>query len=265
MNVESVVARLADAVEHRFFGKYRALVVDNDDPEQLGRLKLNIPSLLGDQVVTGWAVPCVPYGGGGNRGMFFLPEVGDGVWAEFEEGDLEFPIWVGTFWSKPGGATEAPKPNDQEGTETDIHRPPTRQIIKTVAGHTIQFEDGSGELRILLVDGQNDNRIVFATNGMTITSKGNVVTMEGSGITIEDGQGNTITMSPTTGAMGGPGVSINGASRACLEGVIPWLISHTHVGAPTGMLPVNPAQVAELAPLGASPAAGILSQKVTLE
>jgi uncharacterized protein involved in type VI secretion and phage assembly len=266
VDVENVVARLADAVEHRFFGKYRALVVDNDDPERLGRLKVSVPSLLGDQVVTGWAVPCVPYGGGTDRGMLFVPEVGDGVWVEFEEGDLEFPIWVGTFWSKPGGEPETPRPNDQDGAEaSETQTPPTRKIIKTFAGHTIQFEDASGGVRILVADGQNENRIAFASDGLTITSKGDVVTLADDGITIEDSHGNTITMSQTSGALGGPGISVNGGTRACLEGLIPWLISHTHVGAPSGMLPVNPANIAELAPLAASSAAGILSQKVTIE
>ena len=103
MELEHVIARLAHEVERRYYGKYRAFVVDNADPEQLGRLKLTVPSVLGDEVVTGWAMPCVPYGGAENQGMLFVPDIDAGVWVEFEEGDLEFPIWVGTFWSKPGG------------------------------------------------------------------------------------------------------------------------------------------------------------------
>jgi uncharacterized protein involved in type VI secretion and phage assembly len=178
-DVENIVARLADAVEHRFFGKYRALVVDNDDPEQMGRLKVSVPSLLGDQVVTGWAVPCVPYGGGTDRGMLFIPEAGDGVWVEFEEGDLEFPIWVGTFWSKPGGDAETPKPNDPDGAEAgDVQSPPTRKIIKTLKGHTLQFEDADGDEMVILTE---------ATNGR-------VIRMDKDGVKIDDGAGSSIEM-----------------------------------------------------------------------
>ena len=146
MSLEKIVANLVQKVERRFYGKYRGFVVDNADPEQLGRLKLRVPSVLGDDVVTGWAMPCVPYGGDVNQGFLFIPEVDGGVWVEFEEGDLEFPIWVGTFWSKPGGESELPKPNDADGTEQgSVQDPPTRKIIKTQKGHTIQFEDKDGE------------------------------------------------------------------------------------------------------------------------
>ena len=75
------------------------------------------PGWLGDEVVTGWAMPCVPYGGSVDLGFTFIPEVKAGVWIEFEEGDLEFPLWVGTFWSKPGGKSEAPVTNTADGAE----------------------------------------------------------------------------------------------------------------------------------------------------
>ena len=42
-------------------------------------------------------MPCVPYAGP-NVGIAFLPEVGSGVWIEFEGGDVSYPIWVGCYW-----------------------------------------------------------------------------------------------------------------------------------------------------------------------
>jgi len=39
-------------------------------------LKLKVPGILNDEVVSGWALPCVPYGGDANQGFFFIPEVG---------------------------------------------------------------------------------------------------------------------------------------------------------------------------------------------
>lgn len=175
--MQSVVARLADSVEYRFFGKYRALVVDNDDAEGLGRLKVRVPSLLGSQVVTGWAAPCVAYGGGPDRGMLFVPEVGDGVWIEFEEGDLEFPIWVGTFWSKPDDQSEVPVRIKPDGSADDTaQQPPTRKIIKTKKGHTLQFEDADGDEMVILKE---------ATNGR-------VITLDKTGIAVDDGAGNRV-------------------------------------------------------------------------
>ncbi|MBC8076706.1 MAG: hypothetical protein H7Y32_11580, partial [Chloroflexales bacterium] len=126
MSLERIVANLAQKIERRCFGKYRGIVVDNADPEQRGRLKLRVPSLLGSEVVTGWALPCVPFGGAANQGMLFVPERDAGVWVEFEEGDMEFPFWVGTFWSKPGGESELPHPNAADGSDDGAAQdPPT--------------------------------------------------------------------------------------------------------------------------------------------
>lgn len=283
MDLEHAVARLAEQVERRYYGKYRGFVVDNEDPEQLGRLKLTVPSVLGDEVVTGWAMPCLPYGGNAGQGFLFIPEIDAGVWVEFEEGDLEFPIWVGTFWSKPGGTSELPKPNDADGAEQDsVQDPLTRKIIKTASGHTIQFEDAEEEVRVIINDGQNENRIVFGESGLTVVNKDNVVTMDdagivvedkngntvtqdGSGIVIEDKNGNQITLDATSGGIPGtPGIAVNGSKKVCMEGLINWLMSHTHIGNMGAPCPLNPADLAQLAPLTAAPDGNILSQKVTL-
>src|SRR6185503_18541559 len=110
--MSDLLARLIEKIEGRFYGKYRAVVVDNADPENRGRLRLRIPSVLGADVVSGWALPCLPFGGSSDQGFFFVPEIDATVWVEFETGNLDYPIWVGTFWGKPGGATEVPKPAD---------------------------------------------------------------------------------------------------------------------------------------------------------
>src|SRR5581483_3871778 len=115
---DDLLARLIEKVESRYYGKYRAFVVDNADPEARGRLRLRVPSILGNEVVSGWALPCAPYGGAAEQGFFFIPELDAGVWVEFEAGNLDFPIWVGTFWSKPGGSSEVPSPAKDQSPPT---------------------------------------------------------------------------------------------------------------------------------------------------
>ena len=151
VELETIVADLLQKVERRFYGKYRGFVVNAADPRHLGRLRVRVPSVLGPDVVTGWAMPCVPYGGQANQGFLCVPEVGAGVWVEFEEGDREFPIWVGTFWSEPGGKSEIPALTESNGQERPNDQPqPTRKIIKTRKGHTIQFEDADGKEMIVI-------------------------------------------------------------------------------------------------------------------
>jgi uncharacterized protein involved in type VI secretion and phage assembly len=269
MSLEKIVASLVEKVERRFYGKYRGFVVENADPENLGRLKLRVPSVLGDEVVTGWAMPCVPYGGDANQGMLFIPEVDAGVWVEFEEGDLEFPIWVGTFWSKPGGESELPLPNQPDGSEESaVQDPPTRKIIKTLKGHTIQFEDKDDEEMITIVEGGKGHIITMNKDGIIITEGANKhkVLLDSTGITITDGKnnGNEILMTSTgvkvktSGTeimLGATGVQVGGTGATepfvlgnqFMSQVTSFLLSlstHTHVGnlgAPTSppTTPIN--------------------------
>lgn len=215
MNLERIVADLVEKVERRFYGKYRGIVIDNQDPLKLGRLKVKVPSVLGGDIVTGWATPCAPYGGAANQGFLFIPDIGAGVWIEFEEGDLEFPIWAGTFWSRPNSETEIPKPNQgSDGTEQGaVQDPPTSKVIKTAKGHTLQLEDADGGEMILLREGSKGHFLTLDQNGITVTDANsntiqfsgdgikiqdtnqNVVQMTSDGIQIQDATGNTVTMS----------------------------------------------------------------------
>jgi uncharacterized protein involved in type VI secretion and phage assembly len=267
MDLEKVVADLVYKVERRFYGKYRGFVVDNADPQHLGRLKVRVPSVLGDEVVTGWAAPCVPYGGDANQGFLFIPEVDAGVWVEFEEGDLEFPIWTGAFWSKPGGESELPKPNGADGAEEDgVQDPPTRKIIKTKKGHTIQFEDADGKEMLTIVvainEGKKKHVIALDDNGIKITDGANdhEIVLDASGVTISDGKNdNTITMDASSG-FAGAGISLNGNTyRVCLDGLITWLQGHKHMGNMGAPTPLAPDSIPGLMQ------AGILSERVKAE
>jgi len=64
--------------------------MDNQDPLGLMRIRVQVPDVFG-KMGASWAVPCVP------PGYKSTPEVGDGVWIEFEAGDPSRPIWIGTF------------------------------------------------------------------------------------------------------------------------------------------------------------------------
>ncbi len=80
-----------------YYGKYRAIVVDIKDPEKRGRIKVKCPKVLGEYK-SSWCEPCIPvaYDRGGD---FCLPKVGETVWIEFEEGEVDKPIYVGSWWS----------------------------------------------------------------------------------------------------------------------------------------------------------------------
>jgi len=194
--LERVVADLVDKVERRFYGKYRGFVVSNQDPARLGRLQLRVPSVLGDEVVTGWATPCVPYGGLAGRGQLFVPERDAGVWVEFEEGDLEFPIWTGAFWARTDEGSGLPKPAKPDGTEEDaVQETPTRKVITTAKGHTVQFEDADGKEMLLINEGKRGHVLRMDAEGISlIDADDNTVQMSEKGVVVKDRHGNEIKM-----------------------------------------------------------------------
>jgi uncharacterized protein involved in type VI secretion and phage assembly len=196
--LEEVVASLVERVERRFFGKYRGRVIDNEDPLRLGRLKVSVPSVFGPEVVTGWASPCAPYGGAAGQGLLLVPDRKAGVWVEFEEGDPEFPIWSGTFWTKPAAGSQLPAPNAADGKEADGPQAvPTRKTFKTRKGHTWQFEDADGAESVLLREGHKGHRIVLDAAGITITdADDNVVVLGDKSIKLTDATGNAIELTP---------------------------------------------------------------------
>jgi hypothetical protein len=74
---------------------YRGIVMKNKDPEGHRRIQVKIPQLGGGETITQdwpWAWPSF------NSGQRpYLPEVGEGVWIQFESGDPAYPIWTGSF------------------------------------------------------------------------------------------------------------------------------------------------------------------------
>lgn len=80
----------------RYYGVYRAIVTDNNDPDKKCRLKITVPQIYGGEH-NYWALPKGIYSGS-NMGFVAIPKIGDSVWVQFENGDAQFPIWeYGTF------------------------------------------------------------------------------------------------------------------------------------------------------------------------
>ena len=87
----------------KYFGKYRGTVLQNLDPMQLGRIQVIVPDVSG-LLPSSWAMPCFPLTGK-QMGAYWVPQIGSGVWVEFEQGNPDYPIWVGGFY---GLAAEVP-------------------------------------------------------------------------------------------------------------------------------------------------------------
>lgn len=142
----------------QFFGKYRGTVSDNLDPQKRGRLQVSVPAVLGD--VSAWAMPCVPYAGP-NLGFYAMPEIGTGVWVEFEAGDVSFPIWSGCFWAD----------GDVDSADAD----PKIKFLKTKK-FTLRVDDGNGEIVV-----KNDSGSEITLTAQEILHKSSTVKQEAAG------------------------------------------------------------------------------------
>jgi uncharacterized protein involved in type VI secretion and phage assembly len=164
-------------MSEKFLGKYRGMVLNNIDPMQQGRLQVQVPDVAGLIPAT-WAMPCVPVAGIQN-GMFALPMIGSGVWIEFEQGNPEFPVWVGCFW---GSAAEVPA--------LARATPPGMQAItlQTTLQNGITVSDLPGPTGGIMLKSALGATLIVNDTGIYIQNgKGAMITLIGPTITINNG------------------------------------------------------------------------------
>ncbi len=142
-------------------GLYPALVTSNKDPLDVGRVKVRFP-WLDDEEQSHWARLVQPYAGK-QRGLFFMPEVGDEVLVVFELGDVHQPLVIGGTWN---GEDEPPEPGDPDGSNH-------HKVIETRSGHKLHFDDTPGAEFIQLNDSSLNNIVRWdsASNAITVTAK----------------------------------------------------------------------------------------------
>lgn len=161
----------------KFYGKYRGTVLNNIDPMVQGRIQATVPDVSGLTPTT-WCLPCFPIAGI-NTGFFAVPPIGAGVWIEFEQGDPDYPIWVGCFTGSPADvpllAQTAPAPIPAFTLQTPLK-------------NGIVIADSGGPLGV---------------GGITLQSAtGATIAVNDTGIIITNGKGAQITLV-------GPTVDIN--------------------------------------------------------
>jgi hypothetical protein len=247
----------------KYYGKYSGEVVDNRDDEHSGRIMVKAPAVFGPDLEVR-ARPCLPFG------HFYVPAIGTKVWVEFEAGDPQYPIWVGTWY-----------PQDSAPQEARID-PPENRVIQTPSGHTIEIMDKDGEWKItirhrdnsfiaidkngsILISDKEGSHIylnaeageatVMSKQGHLLTMNDNALALVNSDGTAFDLQGNTARITASTILLEASTVSLGaGADDQVIKATqfnTLWnlVMTHTHPSAmgPTGtpvppILPLVPPQ-----------------------
>ena len=166
----------------KYHGKHRGTVVNNIDPYQIGRIQVAVPDVSLAPLAT-WAMPCFPMAGK-QMGAQMIPQPGSGVWVEFEQGDINFPIWTGCFY----------------GVVAEV---PALALAGVPASPNICFQTSlQNALIISDLPGPTGGIMLKSTTGATII-------VNDTGIIIQNGKGASIVMA-------GPSVTINNGAMVII-------------------------------------------------
>jgi phage baseplate assembly protein V len=159
-------------------GLFTGVVTDNQDPERIGRVRVQIPGT--DEDI--WA-RIATLMAGNDRGTWFIPEVNDEVLVGFEEGAVRRAYVIGGLWSKAS-------PPPEKMAESN-----NRKVLRSRNGVKITLDDESGQ----------ESCVVETPGGQKITLK------DGPGsVDIRDSNGNSVTL-----AAGG--ISVNAAAKVTIN------------------------------------------------
>ncbi|MGC1951114.1 MAG: phage baseplate assembly protein V [Gammaproteobacteria bacterium] len=172
--MDALVSRYQEEAEREADGEIRGLAVatvtDNKDTDGLARVRVRLPwQPEGEQSY--WARLATPMAMG-DRGMYFLPDIGDEVLVGFARGNMSHPFVIGSLWN---GQRRPPQTNDDGKND--------RRLIRSRSGHELRFEDGDPPtVELKLQDGKH-------------------LLMNDKGVTLEDGRGNTLKIESNSGSI----------------------------------------------------------------
>jgi uncharacterized protein involved in type VI secretion and phage assembly len=147
------------------------IVRDLEDPEQMGRIKVEFPTL--GQDTSNWTRIAAPMSGD-SRGFQFMPEVDDEVLVAFENGNVNYPYVIGFLWN---GVHKPPKPAPADAK---------KRTLKTVSGHVLEFSDEEGSEKITLQFKGGNPSITIEQSKISIAFDGsNYIELSASGVKVK--------------------------------------------------------------------------------
>jgi len=194
----------------RIYGVVSGKVTDVEDPDGRGRVRVRYP-WLGSESDGFWA-PVATLMAGADRGSWFMPELDDDVLVAFDQGDVTHPYIVGFMWN---GADKPPT----GGIDAKVRR------LKTVSGHTLDFDDRSGQekIRLKTQGGHEIEMTDSPTPAITIkTSGGQNIELKDlptPSVSVETAAGQQVTLSDSP-----PSITINAPAGmlnvTCLQATV---------------------------------------------
>ena len=152
------------------------IVVDNVDPDELGRIQVKFPTLY-EEPVSFWLRVSSPMAGP-DRGFYALPEVDDEVLVLFIQGSQDVGVIIGQFWNgvdlppteckdgMPGASSS--DTGGQLSTDTFEDGSTSlddndRRFWRSRSGHLFVFDDTDGAETVQIWDNSHKLALIFDT------------------------------------------------------------------------------------------------------
>jgi phage baseplate assembly protein gpV len=143
-------------------GVATGIVVSLDDPEGLSRVRVSYPWMHDSAPRSYWARIAAPMAGP-DRGLQYMPELGDEVLVAFDQGNLELPYIIGFLWN-----------HDDRPPTAD----PQLRLLRSVNGHEIAVYDPDvreGDKGYICLKDAHGNVIKLGNAQITITCTGTLL------------------------------------------------------------------------------------------
>jgi uncharacterized protein involved in type VI secretion and phage assembly len=158
----------------RYYGPYRAIVVSNQDPQFKGRIQIHCPRARLNPDNNIWIQP-MDAGAGSNKGQFWPPDIGDGVWIFFDNGDPTKPLCYMGGWYGGVQQTELNQALAPDSSGNPVRKgwvsPGQKNPNGTWAGgHQIILDDTSGQEQ-LIVQHSSGLRVLITNDSVSVGSE----------------------------------------------------------------------------------------------
>lgn len=237
----------------KLYGKRKARVSDNKDPERRGRVRVENIELFGSGQ-SAWALPNMPFYGGRDSGFFSVPPVGSLVWIEFEEGLIDYPIYTGGYFDLilDGHSTDGSEVENEESFQSDPSSVPAHgrgvydgsdfggmkgsmgvpestfegmygqvTVLQTPGGHMIELDDTEGAQRIQIHHARGAHIEILDDGSINLVSSGKILTRsEGKRDVVLGNEESEVEGSREALINGDFSTSVNGSSSFTSQGAV---------------------------------------------
>jgi len=216
-----VTDRQGRPVSGQMPGLVEAIVVDNRDPDGLGRVKVKFP-LLPDMPESFWARLVMPMAGR-ERGWMTIPEIEDEVLVAFMHGDINHAIVVGSLYN---GVDTPPYANEDMLNNL--------RVFQSRSGHRVTFDDALGMERVELILHNEEIRVIWDSSGRTlsvycggdiIVEAANTISMKCMDFILEAAGNIDISSGATTNLTTGTDCTVNGGAELTLRAAMTYINS----------------------------------------